>query len=267
MENVNNILIRRQPESSFPRYRKISDFLARDADLHVAPATFVRAEQRLADLARATYDLLLEALRHSHVVHADETGWCIGRLNAWLLVFSSPNVTIYAIRSCQGHNVPEDLLGFDFDGYLLVNGLKSYTALEVVTGRCNGHLLRRCKDILEVVPDREQPYLETLSTLLQEAVDLAHRREQFTSTGYTRREQEIEHRLDDWLDALPRSRSLELERLDNHIRTRRGECLVFLHDPEVPPINNHAEQMLRPAVITPRRADARPGWAGRGERA
>jgi transposase len=26
--------------------------------------------------------------------------------------------------------------------------------------------------------------------------------------------------------------------------------LVFLHHPEVPPTNNHAEQMLRPAVIT-----------------
>jgi transposase len=48
----------------------------------VAPATFVRAEQRLADLARPTYNLLLEGLRQSHVVHADETGWQIGRLNA-----------------------------------------------------------------------------------------------------------------------------------------------------------------------------------------
>jgi transposase len=59
-------------------YRKISDFLATYADLHVAPATFVRAEQRLTDLARPTYQLLLEALRQSHVVHADETGWRIG---------------------------------------------------------------------------------------------------------------------------------------------------------------------------------------------
>jgi hypothetical protein len=69
--------------------------LATYADPHVAPATSVRAEQRLADLARPTYDLLLEALRQSHVVHADETGWCIGRLNAWLWVFSSKDVTIY----------------------------------------------------------------------------------------------------------------------------------------------------------------------------
>jgi transposase len=38
----------------------------------------------LADLARPTHELLLEALRQSHVIHADETGWRIGRLNAWL---------------------------------------------------------------------------------------------------------------------------------------------------------------------------------------
>jgi transposase len=120
----------------------------------------------------------------------------------------------------------------------------------VAKGRCNGHLLRRCKDLHDVVPGREQPYLESLSTLLPGAIDLARRRELLTSAGYARRVQEIEHRLDDWLDGLPRSASPELDRLDNHLRAHRGEWLVFLHDPEVPPTNNHAEQMLRPAVIT-----------------
>jgi transposase len=118
------------------------------------------------------------------------------------------------------------------------------------SGRCNGHLLRRCKELHDVVPGREQPYLETLSTLLQEAIDLARHREALTSAGYARRVREIEHRLDEWLDGLPRSVSPELDRLDNHIRAHRGEWLVFLYDPEVPPTNNHAEQMLRPAVIT-----------------
>jgi len=231
-------------------YRKISDFLATYADLHVAPATFVRAEQRLADLARPTYELLLEALRQSHVVHADETGWRIGRLNAWLWVFSSKDVTVYAIRPSRGHDVPEDILGPNFDGYLVVDGLKSYDVLEVAKGRCNGHLLRRCKDLHDVASAKEQPYLESLSTLLQEAIDLARRREALTSAGYARRAQEIENRLDAWLDGLPRSVSPELDRLDNHLRAHRGEWLVFLHDAEVPPTNNHAEQMLRPAVIT-----------------
>jgi transposase len=231
-------------------YRKVSDFLATYADLHVAPATFVRSEQRLADLARPTYELLLEALRQSHVVHADETGWRIGRLNAWLWVFSCKDVTIYAIRPSRSHDVPEEMLGPAFDGYLVVDGLKSYDVLEVAKGRCNGHLLRRCKDLHDIVPAREQTCLGSLSTLLQEAIDLAWRRKALTPAGYTRRVQEIENRLDEWLDALPRSRSPEMDRLDNHIRAHRGEWLVFLHDAEVPPTNNHAEQMLRPAVIT-----------------
>jgi transposase len=234
-------------------YRKIADFLATYAGLHAAPATFVRAEQRLAVLARPTYALLLEALRQSHVVHADETGWRIGRLNAWLWVFSSTEATIYVVRSgkgARGHQVPEDVLGPDFDGYLVVDGLKSYDVLEVAKGRCNGHLLRRCKDLHDIVPGKEQRYLASLSSLLQEAIDLARRREALTPAGYARRVQEIENRLDDWLDGLPRSVSPELDRLDSHIRAHRGEWLVFLHDPAVPPTNNHAEQMLRPAVIT-----------------
>jgi transposase len=136
-------------------YRKIPDSLATYADPHVAPATSVRAEQRLADLARPTYDLLLEALRPSQVVHADETGWRIGRLNAWLGVFSPKGVTSYAIRPSRGHEVPEDILGPDSDGYLVVEGLKSYDVLAVATGRCNGHLLRRCQELHDVVSARE----------------------------------------------------------------------------------------------------------------
>jgi hypothetical protein len=216
----------------------------------VASATLVRAEQRLADLARPTYELLLEALRQSHVVHADETGWRVGRCNAWLWVFSSKQATIYVIRHSRGHDVPADILGPDFDGYLVVDGLQSYDVLQVAKGRCNGHLLRRCKDLHDVVPAREQPYLESLSALLQEAIDLVRRREALTPAGYARRVQEIENRLDEWLDGLPRSVSPDLDRLDKHIRAHRGEWLVFLHDPAVPPTNNHAEQMLRPAVIT-----------------
>jgi transposase len=236
-------------------YRRICDFLQTYAHLKVCPAAFIRAEQRLADLAKPTYELLLEALRQSHVVHADETGWRIGRQNAWLWVFSSKAATVYVIRTgkgARGHQVPEDILGADFDGYLVVDGLKSYDVLEVAKGRCNGHLLRRCKELRDTVTTQEQPQIAALSSLLKEAIDLASRRDELTPTGYGRRVQEIENRLDDWLEANLRKRTLssELNRLDDHVRAHRGEWLVFLHDAAVPPTNNHAEQMLRPAVIT-----------------
>jgi transposase len=50
-------------------YREVSDFLATYADLHAAPATFVRAEQLLADLARPG---------PSWVSYGDESGTLTG---------------------------------------------------------------------------------------------------------------------------------------------------------------------------------------------
>jgi transposase len=234
-------------------YRKICDFFSTYCDLEICPATFVRAEQRLAELAQPTFELLIDALRRAHVVHADETGWRVNAVNGWLWVFSSKDVTVYVIRTgagSRGHGVPADVLGPDFDGYLIVDGFAAYDVLDVAKGRCNAHLLRRCKELKDTVPAKEQKYLDLLRDLLLEAIDLAARREELKPEGYARRVQEIENRLDTWLDELPRNLSPELDRLDNHTRAHRGEWLVFLHDAEVPPTNNHAEQMLRPAVIS-----------------
>jgi transposase len=230
-------------------YRKICAFFSSYCDLQVCPATLARADQRLALRAQPTYDLLMDALRRCGVVHADETGWRIGRLNAWLWVFSNQDLTIYTIRTSRGHEVPEDILGPDFDGFLVVDGLNSYDVLEYAKSRCNAHLLRRCKDLRDLVPGPQQHHLQRLSDLLREAIALAGRRAQLTPAAYQRRVQDIEDRLDDWLDRVPLDQP-DLDRLANHVARHRGEWLVFLQEAAVPPTNNHAERMLRPAVIS-----------------
>jgi transposase len=231
-------------------YRKICDFFTTYCDLTICPATLVRAEQRLTELARPTYDLLIDALRRADIVHADETGWRIGRLNAWLWVFSNQHVTVYAIRQSRGHEVPEAILGPDFDGWLIVDGFAAYTVLEYAKSQCNGHLLRRAKKLRELVPQGEIRYLDELSQLLQEAIDLAQRRTELTDAGYHRRVVEVENRLVAWVLDKPNGCSDELRRLHRHLCNHVTEWFVFLHEPEVPPTNNHAERMLRPAVIT-----------------
>ena len=236
-------------------YRKICDFFSTYCNLKICPATLVRAEQRLAQLAKPTYDLLIDALRRCDVVHADETGWRVSTMNAWLWVFSNQDITIYTIRTgvgARGHEVPEDILGPDFDGYLIVDGFKAYDVLNYAKGQCNAHLLRRAKELSDTVASREQVLLRTLVDLLQEAIDLAQRREQLTATGYRRRVQDIERRWEAWLLKLSRRQELspELERLFNHMMNHYGQWLVFLRESQVPPTNNHAERMLRPAVIT-----------------
>lgn len=212
-------------------YRKICDFFSTYCDLTICPATLVCAEQRLTDLALPTYDLLIEALRQAEVVHADETGWRIGRLNALLWVFSNQEVTVYAVRQSRGHELPEAILGPDFDGWLIVDGLASYTVLEYAKGQCNGHLLRRAKFLRDQVPQGEVPLLDELSHLLQEGIDLAQRREDLSETGYRRRVAELGNRLAAWVMARPTACSNDLRRLHRHL------CNPIL-------------KMLRPAVIT-----------------
>jgi transposase len=236
-------------------YRKICDFFATYCNLEICPATLVRAEQRLAQLARPTYDLLIDALRRCDIVHADETGWRVNTLNAWLWVFTNKDITIYTIRTgtgARGHQVPEDILGPDFDGYLIVDGFKAYDVLGYAKGQCNAHLLRRAKELNDTVAKREQSLVRTLITLLQEAMSLAERRQELTPAGYARRVRDIEQRFEAWQLKLIRRHELspDMDRLLKHIMNHFDEWLLFLRDPQVPPTNNHAERMLRPAVIT-----------------
>lgn len=232
-------------------YRKICDFFDTYLDLEICPAAFCRAEQRLAKLAKPTFDLLVDALRRCGVVHADETGWRVGRLNTWLWVFSSATVTVYAIRGSRGHEVPEEILGEAFDGWLIVDGFACYDVLDYKLGRCNAHLLRRCRELLEVLEEpAEVSFVARLAWLLREAIDLARRRAELTPGGYQRRVAEIERRLDEWLDEFDVGFGPDIDRLHTHVCRHRGEWLVFLHELEVPATNNHAEQMLRSAVIT-----------------
>jgi transposase len=236
-------------------YRKICDFFATYCNLELCPATLVRAEQRLAHLAQPTYELLIDALRRCDVVHADETGWRVSSVNAWLWVFTNKDITIYTIRTgpgARGHQVPAEILGPDFDGYLIVDGFKAYDVLGYAKGQCNAHLLRRAKELSDTVSEQELPLLQTLIALLKEAMDLAERREQLTAAGYARRVQEIEQRWQAWELKLIRRHELspQMDRLLSHIMNHCGEWLLFLRQPQVPPTNNHAERMLRPAVIT-----------------
>src|SRR5229473_2070697 len=112
---------------------------------------------------------------------------------------SAPNSAWPSGPGARGHEVPQDILGPDFDGYLIVDGGKAYECLSYTKGQCNAHLLRRAHELGETASAREQAILQTLSTLIQEAIDLAERRPHLTVEGYARRVQEIDNRLENWL--------------------------------------------------------------------
>ena len=231
-------------------YRKITELFDTCFSLRVSPGALARAEIRFARRALPTYEWLIDALRRAGVVHADETGWRISRRSAWLWVFASKDITIYAIRFSRGHEVPADMLGEDFSGVLIVDGLASYDVLDCVKGRCVGHILRRARGLTEsdTLPKSDRDHVEALIALLKNALDTAARRDEWAESTFSRKCSQIERAFDDWISQGD-DRHADVKRLAKHLRHHRHEWLLFLYDPEIPATNNHGERQIRPGVI------------------
>ncbi len=109
-------------------YGKVGALLNDAFGLRVTRSGWYQADTRLAQQARPVYEELVEALRESAVVHADETGWRIGTLSAWLWVFTNQETTVYTIRRSRGHGVVVDILGSEYGGILNSDCFLAYDA-------------------------------------------------------------------------------------------------------------------------------------------
>ena len=231
-------------------YDNISQFLETYFGIYVNPSTILQAEDRLVEKAQPTFTLLLDALRQCQIVHADETGWRIGRVNAWLWVFSSPNVTIYAIRYSRGGDVPTEILGDAFDGVLIIDGLNSYDVLEYTKGQCNAHLLRRVKEMIAKTTDKDlAEHLAALIKIIKDAISLAERRADYSETYFAQKARDCQKQLEGWLAFCECYEDDELRKLAKHMNKHLYEWFTFLRIEGVPPTNNHAERQLRPSVV------------------
>jgi transposase len=231
-------------------YDNISKFLDTYFGIYVNPSTILQAEDRLLEKAQPTFALLLDALRKCQIVHADETGWRIGRVNAWLWVFSSKNVTIYAIRYSRGGDVPTEILGNTFDGILIVDGLNSYDVLEYTKGQCNAHLLRRVKEMMAKTKDKElAEHLAALIKIIKDAIGLAEHRADYSESYFAQKARDCQNMLEGWLSFCECYEDDELRKLAKHMTKHLKEWFTFLRIKGVPPTNNHAERQLRPSVV------------------
>lgn len=90
--------------------------LDRLGGLKVTPGGLHTALHGTAGGADATYQKLIEALRSSKAVAADETGWRIDAERGWLWTYVGDQVTVYDIAFGRGYIEAEKILGADFDG-------------------------------------------------------------------------------------------------------------------------------------------------------
>ena len=238
-------------------YGKTATVLEQAFGLRVSRGGLCQAMERVAEKAEPTYQALVEQVRGSPSVTPDETGWKVGGQLWWMWVFSTPQVTVYAIQPGRGFEQAARVLGTDFAGFLVRDGWAVYRRfLHALHQSCLAHLLRRCREMILVAGKREAGFPRSIQALLQQALQLRDRRqqEQISDRGVAVARGRLEARLDRSLQRC--YRSSRNRRLANHLLRERDALFTFLNCPGLEATNWRAEQAIRPMVV------ARKVWGG-----
>lgn len=232
-------------------YEKVSGVFYLFFGVTICAATWVRAGKRIAARMEPTYQALVETTRKSQVVHGDETGWYITEAakKAWLWVFAvpEPKITLYAIRLSRGGEVAEEILGKDFAGVLGVDGWAGYLRLACRKGQCNGHLLRRAGELLEVQTRGAARFPLGVERVILDAIGAKRLRGDLPPVHYSALCEQVRAEMQVLLDG--RIEDPSNRRFAQHLRNHQDELLTFLDIPGLAPTNNLAEQEIRPAVV------------------
>ena len=215
--------------------------------LHVTASGLAQGSHRLADRTQALYGKLQEAARASPSVHVDETGWWIVATNSWLWTLATGGLTLYRNDRRRGHGVAQEMLGDDFTGILVSDGLPTYDVLAVRRQLCLEHLLKRCRQIEAKKTRGAVRFPRQVTRLLRNALALADRRQKISPHGFAVARGRLESRRDQLLRY--HLVDPENERPSAHLYTHRDHLFTFLYKDGVDPTNNLAECQLRRAVI------------------
>lgn len=234
-------------------YAKVAE-LYRTFEISVTPGGLAQSGERLAEKAAPVYEELVQALRRSCAAHADETGWRIGALSAWLWTFTNAELTVYAIDESRGHEVIVKVLGREFRGVLHADCFLAYDHrdfAEWVQQKCFAHFLKTLAALEREKTRGAVRFPRALAAVLRAALALREEREKLSPRAFRRRRKQIERRLDALIAASRRFTDPDNRRFAQRLRKQRRHLFTFL-DPEregVEATNNRAERALRPAVI------------------
>ena len=211
------------------------------------------AQKQTAGAVGVAYQQLRAEIRQAPVVHTDDTGWRVGGEAAQLMVFTTPQITVYQVRPQHRNEEVREVIGDNFAGVLECDRGKSYDAEEldgVAQQKCLSHLIRNTREVQPHQWGRALQFPRQLRGLLQQGLVLARRRPQLEAGQFQQQVADLDLALDDFLrDRILRNR--DNQRLLDGIGAQqdRGNLLRFLANPQVEPTNNRAERALRPAVI------------------
>ena len=105
-------------------FTRISEYLKDFYNQLISTAGLSAHVIRVGKILQPVYEEILEDIRKSKRVHADESGWRVNGDRWWLWVVGNQESAYYTIDKSRGKDVIHRILGQIFMGVLIVDGWK-----------------------------------------------------------------------------------------------------------------------------------------------
>jgi cell division septum initiation protein DivIVA len=230
-------------------YTKIKEYLQSFFKLSVSTSGLSRHVIRVAGIMRDVYAEILNDIKHSGILHADETGWRVRGRNWWLWVFGTPDTAYFTVDKTRGSAVVRRVLGEIFFGVLVVDGWSAYLSLLCDQQSCLAHLLRKIRKFRDAFPhltDIVKFYLK-FRRIIRDGERLQKNRDQLGELVFKRRLKRLKKRLADLLK-WPNPDDV-LKEIIKKVKRQQPRILTFVEHPETPFHNNFAEYLIRIGVV------------------
>jgi len=224
--------------------RKTTTVMQKLCGLKLSAGGLSQALSRVARRLAGHYEQLIEGIRASPAVNADETSWYVGRPGFWLWCFTTPTATVYRVDDSRGSEVVKEVLGEKYAGVLVSDCLRSYDPVDCRKHKCFAHHLRA---IAQAGGENPGDSLRQWRILFRTANVLYHERPSIEAQRFEQMRLNLEALKDRLLDE-PLSQPSDIK-IRNRLIKHRPHLLRCLQEPAAEPTNNRAERALRPAVI------------------
>ncbi len=231
---------------SFPRIQSVlTTFFSQNISTSGLSSHVIRVSKIMKDV----YSEILNDIRESGILQADETGWRVNGALWWLWVFGTKQSAYFTIDKSRGKDVVRRILGEFFIGVLVVDGWSAYLSLDCKQQSCMAHLLRKIRKLHAAFPKLRsvRSFYVQFRKILRDGESLQSERKKIKDDIFKQRLEKLHDRL----DALIKWKNPNdiLADIIKKVVRQRPRILTFIEHQDVPCHNNYAEYLIRIGVL------------------
>lgn len=189
---------------------------------------------------------LIEEIRQSELLHADETGWKENGRLLWLWVLVTANVTLFLIGSRSWDVIANALDGFA--GWLMSDGYRTYRRYAKRL-RCLAHLIRKARGLAESLDAEARAFGEKILEYISIFIKAIYKARAGPEVDLKEKFASELADLKEWCQAHKDSEHKKTKELARELLYDWDAIWSVLEHPTLPISNNRAEQALRHWII------------------